>query len=393
MKDLEDSERGNVRMYPGGRTVPIDRDGADAIPTGRRQHRSGLLYHARYDGCEPATWDHVVAPPAGGGGKSIRYELGGKDGEAPTVVDVHYDPAIEPRLFGITEQIIALHKGVREGEPMVGGMVGAWDHLRRDGFRGRFYVPQGGAAARQRVSSCVELGGRAFDTHFRGRGVGWEEMLQEQRRLWPNGTPWWPQHWDASWNLGNAMHCDADGARSYAVWLSEKQYQGASGDWWLLFPMHSLAIALAHGTWISWDGRCQPHCTAVPSVAEGDRLLSLFCSLPANLLKVQERSLIGRSELHMRSELPEALRGRALFESLHEGQEVMYRYTKPLAEAKAKAMGRKARREWGSNNTRFVKARVVSISDTHACLRDLSSGQVTFFSILEVSNRVVIPES
>ena len=43
------------------------------------------------------------------------------------------------------------------------------------------------------------------------------------------------------------------------------------GSWYLLFPRHGLAIELCHGCWISWDGRVQPHCTAVPDVAEGDR--------------------------------------------------------------------------------------------------------------------------
>eukprot|EP00966_Prymnesium_polylepis_P021950 504428-Prymnesium_polylepis.1 len=35
---------------------------------------------------------------------------------------------------------------------------------------------------------------------------------------------------------------------------------------------------------LGWSA-CPPHCTAVPHVAEGDCLVSLFCSLPSNVRK------------------------------------------------------------------------------------------------------------
>ena len=70
-------------------------------------------------------------------------------------------------------------------------------------------------------------------------------------------------------------------AKSFANGSSQR----ACG-WWFLFLEHGVAVALAHGMWISWDGRSQPHCSAVPCVPKGDRLLSLFASLPANLCSV-----------------------------------------------------------------------------------------------------------
>ena len=51
----------------------------------------------------------------------------------------------------------------------------------------------------------------------------------------------------------------------------------ASLMWYLLFPDVGLAIELAHGVGVSWDGRVHRHCTAVPRhVAPRDHLYSLF---------------------------------------------------------------------------------------------------------------------
>ena len=100
--------------------------------------------------------------------------------------------------------------------------------------------------------------GFLFREVFADKDVGYEEMLEEQQRLWPASAEGRPRHWDFSRNLGNAEHIDPDGWRCYAVWGSD-QPPGASASWFLLFPHHSLAIALGHGTWLSWDGRVQPH--------------------------------------------------------------------------------------------------------------------------------------
>ncbi len=111
------------------------------------------------------------------------------------------------------------------------------------------------------------------------------------RRCWPSNESYGHrnvqilsriiQFHSASKNLGNKIHRDNDAARSFAVWVNKKG--DASKSWYLLFPEWEVAIVIANGTWISWDGKCCGHCTAVPSVAEDDELLSLFCSLPARL--------------------------------------------------------------------------------------------------------------
>jgi hypothetical protein len=50
--------------------------------------------------------------------------------------------------------------------------------------------------------------------------------------------------------------------------------------WYLLFPDVGLAIELAHGVGVSWDGRVHRHCTAVPRhVALRDHL---YCSFFVN---------------------------------------------------------------------------------------------------------------
>ena len=54
---------------------------------------------------------------------------------------------------------------------------------------------------------------------------------------------------------------------------------------------------------VSWDGRIAAHCTAVPDVAEGKALYSVFCSLPASLVRHLERGVECRGELGKRSEV------------------------------------------------------------------------------------------
>ena len=266
-----------------GESVPIDPDAANSIPQGRRHQRSGLVYDEGFEGCLPSSWPHTCFPPPHGGMGGRQFVLGGYgEGVGDTIVDVCYSPSVDVRMVASAEGAIDAHvRTCREGDPGSGGMIGMGSHLRRTGFVGDFVVRDG--AARQVTSAAMEFAGRAFTSHFGGRGVGYEEMLVEQHRLWPHAPPW-PMCWAASFDLGNAMHVDVrDGWRCYAVWVSRLGYAGLgrSSRWWLLFPRHGLAVALVHGTYISWDGRVQHHCTAVPNVAPGDRLLSLFWYSPS----------------------------------------------------------------------------------------------------------------
>ena len=230
--------------------------------------------------------------------------------------------------------------------------------------------------ARQRVSSALEVAGTIFARQFENEGAGYEAMLEEQARLWPNGTPKWPQHWDASSNLGNSMHRDADGERSFAIWLSAMGSIGASREWWLLFPKHGVAIALTHMACVSWDGAECAHCTAYPDVAAGDELISLFTSLPANLMKSLERNMRAAAAMHLRMDDPDAVRGRKLFDSLTVGTEVLYKFTTDAPE--------------DHTHQRWVPARVAETGASKLWLQDNSSGDWSEFTVERVNNSVVL---
>ena len=62
-------------------------------------------------------------------------------------------------------------------------------------------------------------------------------------------------------------------------------------------PEHGVAVQLMHGAWVSWHGARVAHCSGVPDVADGDCLMSLFCSLPADAMGVLERGAGFRAEL------------------------------------------------------------------------------------------------
>ena len=66
-------------------------------------------------------------------------------------------------------------------------------------------------------------------------------------------------------------------------------------------PEHGVAVQLMHGAWVSWHGARVAHCSGVPDVADGDCLMSLFCSLPADAMGVLERGAGFRAELGQRS--------------------------------------------------------------------------------------------
>jgi hypothetical protein len=80
----------------------------------------------------------------------------------------------------------------------------------------------------------------------------------------------------ASRNLTNQAHLDVgDDGRCFAIWARRNLCTPPPPQWWLLFPSVGLAIQLADGVRISWDGRHAMHCSmSVPS--PGDELLSLF---------------------------------------------------------------------------------------------------------------------
>ena len=399
----DDYERGNVRKYPSGLTLPIDAAAADNMRQGRRKNRPGLCYeeHGFY-GFNPALWPHVFAAPMSGFGyhDAMLQQHPDLGTFGYTQVSVIYEAKPNPKLVGVAETFWEAHKPVRDTDPSAGGMVGTGEHLRRDGHVANFVVAD--AEARARVAGGMECAGKAFVKRWTGARVGFEALLGHQRRLWRTKSRDWPLCWNMSDGLGNAEHIDPDGFRCYAVWLSKLGHAGSSRSWWMLFPRHGLAIELCHGCWISWDGRVQPHCTAVPQVAEGDRLLSLFCSLPANAMGVLQRKAMWCGVMHDRAYLRPPLvpgdgpidvddqatlplRGRSLFESLEIGMPVVYRYVK---DAPANLASKAARKKWGRSCARFCRGAVVTKTETHVTILDSNGFRRVQLNVVEVNNRL-----
>ena len=189
-------ERGNVRRDMKGESTLMDTDAADAIPQGRRQQRRGLVYDPSFTGCSPASWPHTCFPPPHGGMGGRRFLLGGYgEGVEDTIVDVAYSPSVDARMASFADDAIDAHvRKCRVDDPGTGGMHGMGTHMRRTGFVGDFAVRDG--RGRQDVGACMELAGRAFTSHFGGRGVGFEGVLEEQGRLFPHAPPW-PICWNA----------------------------------------------------------------------------------------------------------------------------------------------------------------------------------------------------
>ena len=357
----DDFHRGNVMSVRRKHTTtyrPIAREAADRLPRGRRGQRNGLVYHAGYEGFDPESWQVIVKAH-----ESVRLELAPPvDGALPTVVLILRSPTTcYKELFATTTLAIEEHELVRKDDG-TGGMVGIGDHLAYDGLIHPFVMKN--EHKRGELAHKLHSASEQFATQFAGRDVGWEEMLELQAELWPKPTPKGARCWDASQDLGNACHTDRDGARSFAVWLRAKP-DGCECGWWFLFPEHGVAVVLAHGTWMSWDGRSQPHCSVVPCVPEGDRLLSLFASLPANLCSVFEREQACGDAIaarQARDAVPAYHRtagsgSAGVFQQLDVGTPVMLRW---VPEAPP-GLGRSGKRKWGQSHFRWVACKVVAL--------------------------------
>ena len=146
-----DYVRGNVRLSQGGHSTEhiTDPDVADAIHTGRRDQRHGLVYHAGFSGFEPALWPHVIGPPLRPGEPSRHIAYLGADSGGYRMLFVKYADKVDGRLWDCTKTVLKEHKGVRADDECSGRMVGGGDHLRRDGFTGRFAVAGRGGLVRK----------------------------------------------------------------------------------------------------------------------------------------------------------------------------------------------------------------------------------------------------
>ena len=92
-------------------------------------------------------------------------------------------------------------------------------------------------------------------------------------------------------NLANPAHLDPqDDSRSYAIWVVSNPQLPPPKIWFFLLPDVGIAVELADGTGISWDGRCVRHCTAVQECDSRDALMSLFFCVPKHVLKQQAQA-------------------------------------------------------------------------------------------------------
>ena len=70
--------------------------------------------------------------------------------------------------------------------------------MARDGFQ-KTYSLRVEADAHE-LELAKERMGDLFHEVFVGEGVGYEEMLEEQQRLWPASVEGRPRHWDTELN-------------------------------------------------------------------------------------------------------------------------------------------------------------------------------------------------
>lgn len=361
---------------------------------GRRGQHKGLLYDEAFPGFNPTEWSVVISENE----LSCRLLLVDlKDPNVSHVLDVHRNacPHDDP-MRGIVHELLVQHAAVRTKDHAVGTMVGIGDHLDYAGQLARFSAVGEATdrSVRRRIQSKLAYAGQEFAHHFAGRDVGYEDLLEMQSDLWPRGglgedmAP--PVAWDASANLGNALHTDRDACRSFAVWL--QLTPGApSSSWWLLFPHWGVAVLITDGTWVSWDGRACPHCTAVPRVAQGDMLMSLFASLPADMCRVFEREQACCEIIAAR--MTPGAKGAAaegLFAELKVKMKVMLRWVPPAPEHLTK----KGKRTWGKAKFRWLPCYVRMIDDECGTidLRERSGSKWVHESLSasQIWNRLVI---
>jgi hypothetical protein len=252
-----------------------------------------LLYDPSEKGFDPTKWRFFI--PHTECARLFLQPLNGKNGHLfSNLLHVHHSNDNDENnfLYKTTSKLIRERNPVRttDGWNGVGIMVGIGEHVDWHGQHTDFVLKP---KFRSRWSNEEEKltlyeCGLIFEAQFKDKCVGYHEMIQNQKYIfWPNKKC--PSHvsdtprcWNASKNLGNELHNDHDADRSYAVW-TKKYKQLPAKSWYLLFPEWEVAIEIDDGTYVSWNGRTCGHCTAVPDVVDGNKYLSLFCSIPQKL--------------------------------------------------------------------------------------------------------------
>lgn len=359
---------------------------------GLRGQVKGLIYDEAFAGFEPATWPVVVEE------ETLQQRLRLEPAHPPLAfhdVDVQRSAqrrSVDRELLGITIDLVDKHAAVRPSGGTVGKMVGIGEHLDYQGNCEKFVVKgeKQDRKVRQKVQSALVVAGAEFSARFAGRDVGYEEMLTHQESLLPRrgGDMVYPVCWDASAELGNESHRDRDAARSFAGWFCVRP--GASGSWMLLFPPWGVVIMLRMGTWVSWNGRFCDHCSAVPRVAEGDSLVSLFASLPADLCSVLSREQACGAVIAERMEPGHKGEAVGLFEQLRKGMRVSLRWSPPAPEHLTK----RGKRTWGQCRFRWLQCHVAKLDEERGTVDVRERGGMRYhhegLTSTQVWNRLVI---
>ena len=334
------------------------------------------VYDLEQPGCDPeydrVNWPRKIVPGSEGGVDEFSLRLESEDASGSVLVYGVYgfpDARVDKVVTDTTVQNYTDHltAEARTTEPGYGAMLNAGQRVGMQGYVGS--ADGGGSVQTRSVAAAQRLGsifalvfGRDYSDH-----CGWYSMLAHQHYLYGGQCPAWPLCWQLSYWLGNAMHNDRDGDRSFAVWVGR-------GYTWLLFPRHGLAIKLMHGTWISWDGARLPHCTAYSASAE---LYSSFCSIPRDTCLSLARTRMCMHIMKDRavSKCTEALCAMPHVSQLvRPGMPVFLRWTRSvpddmLAHAQRTGNWRKVT-QWrhAARNIKWTQCLVEEV-DTHPCAR------------------------
>ena len=288
-----DYPRGNIHqgMY-------ISQESAASLPVFRRNQVPSLVYDASNDGFRPRQWRFCINKHEDG---RLFLDPLNQDGDGHSnMVHVHRSRTEEENLFlyTSTSKFIRERNAVRTTKGWsgtTGKMVGIGPHVDRKGVLCDFVIKQEfrNQWSHETEKITLQKCGDIFKKHFSDKPVGFNEMIEKQKFLWPmdclSELTDFPRCWNASLNLGNELHNDYDGTRSFAVWVSNNK-ESASTSWFLLFPEWEVAIELCHGTWISWNGRVCGHCSAVPNLNKEEQLVSMFTSIPQKVCNHLERN-------------------------------------------------------------------------------------------------------
>ena len=181
----------------------------------------------------------------------------------------------------VGKELGKLKKGnARAHNDDVGKMFGLGDRVGNDGRRVPFALMNSG-----NIASAVQhssIAAAAFASKAFPQVLATIRQLEKCAGLCPSremgGRMGVSSTGDQSDGLGNASHFDInDASQGFSVWAEEKE--GATLNWYFLLPnvtvihegktYNGVAIRLAHGVAITWDGRLVRHCSSVAKVDGG----------------------------------------------------------------------------------------------------------------------------